>query len=229
LLDLVLQAEVDRKDIDRKRVEHERAKKVEALTKQAAQQVFVAPQRQPNNTQGSTRNAQGHGGFGQGGYWRDGPIRGGYGRGNLGSWRNNYAQGGQGQGRYNQSAGQSFNGLCFRLRYFIVDVYHVLKSIFDLALVMSESQRQQSTSLPDFDRSLLAALWMSAGFEYGIKILLYSPPNPIEIKNFVKLKTHVEQQLKRLISIQLLIEIDEQLIDLLPMYEHDSDVYYKLC
>ncbi|CAF4389319.1 unnamed protein product [Didymodactylos carnosus] len=114
LLDLVLQAEVDRKDIDRKRVEHERAKKLEALTQQATQQVYVAPQRQPNNIQGSTRNAQGHGGFGQGGCWRDGPIRGGYGRGNFGSWRNNYAQGGQGQDRYNQSAGQPFNGLCFR-------------------------------------------------------------------------------------------------------------------
>jgi hypothetical protein len=49
----------------------------------------------------------------------------------------------------------------------------------------------------DFDRSLLSALWFSTGSPNGGKVLVYAPPNPVEMKSYLKLKKIAEQRLKK--------------------------------
>ena len=58
----------------------------------------------------------------------------------------------------------------------------------------------------DFDRSLLSALWFSTGFPNGGKVLVYAPPNPVEMKSYLKLKKLVEQRLQKHVPIQIFYE-----------------------
>jgi hypothetical protein len=61
----------------------------------------------------------------------------------------------------------------------------------------------------DSDRSLLSALWLSTGFPNGGKVLVYAPPNPVEIKSYLKLKKIVEQRLQKHVPIQVLYETEK--------------------
>ncbi len=61
----------------------------------------------------------------------------------------------------------------------------------------------------DSDRSLLSALWFSTGFRHGGKVLVYAPPNPVEMKSYLKLKKIVEQRLKKQVPIQILYETEK--------------------
>jgi hypothetical protein len=61
----------------------------------------------------------------------------------------------------------------------------------------------------DSDRSLLSALWLSTGFPNGGKVLVYAPPNPVEMKSYLKLKKIVEQRLQKHVPIQVLYETED--------------------
>jgi hypothetical protein len=61
----------------------------------------------------------------------------------------------------------------------------------------------------DSDRSLLSALWFSTGFVNGGKALVYAPPNPVEMKSYLKLKKIVEQRLQKHVPIQVLHETEK--------------------
>ena len=61
----------------------------------------------------------------------------------------------------------------------------------------------------DSDRSLLSALWFSTGFPNGGKVLVYAPPNPVEMKSYLKLKKIVEQRLQKQVPIQVLYETEK--------------------
>ena len=61
----------------------------------------------------------------------------------------------------------------------------------------------------DFDRSLLSALWFSTGFSNGGIALVYAPPNPVEMRSYLKLKKIVEQRLQKHVPIQVLYETEK--------------------
>lgn len=63
--------------------------------------------------------------------------------------------------------------------------------------------------ISDSDRSLLCALWFSTGFPKGGKVLVYAPPNPVEMKSYLKLKNIVEQRLQKNVPIQVLYETEK--------------------
>ncbi|CAF3955908.1 unnamed protein product [Rotaria sp. Silwood1] len=79
----------------------------------------------------------------------------------------------------------------------------------DIDLVLPELERLKSKGIRGCDRSLLPALWFSAGFRRGGKVIVYAPPNPVEMKNYVELKMVLEQRLGRVVPIQILYETEE--------------------
>jgi len=79
----------------------------------------------------------------------------------------------------------------------------------DIDLVLTESDRVQSSAYRGCDRSLLPALWFSSGFKNGGKIIVYAPPNPVEMKSYLKLKTLFEEKLQRPVPIEILYETEE--------------------
>jgi len=61
----------------------------------------------------------------------------------------------------------------------------------------------------DSDRCLLSALWFSTGFPNGGKVLVYAPPNPVEMKSYLKLKKIAEERLKKQVPLQVLYETEK--------------------
>ncbi|CAF4919429.1 unnamed protein product, partial [Rotaria socialis] len=56
------------------------------------------------------------------------------------------------------------------------------------------------------DRSLLPALWLATGFEQGVTIVTYAPANPIELREFLKIKQNFEQRLDRPIPMRIIYQ-----------------------
>jgi hypothetical protein len=97
----------------------------------------------------------------------------------------------------------------------------------DVAMVTGESERMLSLSaIQGCDRSLLPTLWLSIGFEYGGTILVYAPPNPIEIREFILIRKKIEEKLQRTIQIRILFDGYN---DILALYEKSSNEYTELC
>ncbi|CAF2409741.1 unnamed protein product [Rotaria sp. Silwood2] len=100
----------------------------------------------------------------------------------------------------------------------------------DTALVVPQSERVIFHDMRGCERSLLPSLWLSAGFRYGGRILVYSPPNPIEMKTYLKLKRFMEQHLQRSIQIQILFEDSNcHLHELLSIFQNNLNKYIELC
>jgi len=100
----------------------------------------------------------------------------------------------------------------------------------DVALVVPESERAVFVGMRGCDRSLLPGLWLSAGFRCGGKILTYSPPNPVEMKTFLKLKKIIEERLQHSIKIQVYYEdSNENLLELIDIFQTNPSAYFQLC
>jgi hypothetical protein len=100
----------------------------------------------------------------------------------------------------------------------------------DVALVVPESERAVFLGMRGCDRSLLPALWLSTGFRYGGRVIVYSPPNSVELRNYLKLKKLIEERLQRLIQIQILYEDSNgQLFELLDIFEKNPEKYSEIC
>jgi hypothetical protein len=100
----------------------------------------------------------------------------------------------------------------------------------DVALVVPESERAVFHGIRGCDRSLLPALWLSTGFRCGGRVIVYSPPNSVEIGNYLKLKKLIEERLQRSIQIQILYEdSDGQLLELIDIFEKDVKKYTEIC
>jgi hypothetical protein len=100
----------------------------------------------------------------------------------------------------------------------------------DVALVVPGSERVAFVGMRGCDRSLLPALWLSTGFRCGGRIIVYSPPNSVELANYLKLKTNIEERLQRSIQIQILYEDSNgQLLELLSLFEKNSEKYTEIC
>ena len=97
----------------------------------------------------------------------------------------------------------------------------------DVGMVTGESERMISLSaIQGCDRSLLPTLWLAIGFEYGGTILVYAPPNPVEIREFLSLRKKMEEKLQRIIKIRILFE---GFNDILALYEKSSEEYTEFC
>lgn len=72
---------------------------------------------------------------------------------------------------------------------------------------------------------MLPALWLAAGFEQGVTIVIYALTNPIELREFLKVKGNFEQRLKRSIPVRIMY----QGRNILPIYEEDPNEYTRLC
>jgi hypothetical protein len=100
----------------------------------------------------------------------------------------------------------------------------------DVALVVPESERAVFLGMRGCDRSLLPALWLSTGFRCGGKIIVYSPPNAVELSNYLKLKKIIEERLQRSIQIQILYEDENgQLLELIQIFENNPKQYTEIC
>ncbi|CAF0855495.1 unnamed protein product [Adineta ricciae] len=100
----------------------------------------------------------------------------------------------------------------------------------DVGLVVPESERAGFHDLRGCDRSLLPALWLSTGFRQGGCILVYSPPNPVEIETYLKLKKIIEDRLQRTIQIRILYQDSTgHLHELINIFETNSMKYAELC
>jgi len=97
----------------------------------------------------------------------------------------------------------------------------------DVGIVTGESERLMNLSaIQGCDRSLLPALWLSIGFEYGATILVYAPPNPIELREFILIRKKFEDKLQRSIFIRILFD---GFNDILALYERSLEEYTELC
>jgi hypothetical protein len=100
----------------------------------------------------------------------------------------------------------------------------------DVGLVVPQSERAVFHGMRCCDRSLLPGLWLSAGFRYGGRILVYSPPNPVEMETYLKLKKLIEERLQRSIQIQILYEDSNgYLHELINIFEKNSIKYNEIC
>lgn len=108
----------------------------------------------------------------------------------------------------------------------IFDADHLI--IFDdVAMVTGESERLINLSaIQGCDRSLLPALWLAIGFEYGVTILVYAPPNPIELREFLSIRRKFQDQLQRSIIVRILFD---GMNDILALYEQSIEEYTELC
>jgi hypothetical protein len=97
----------------------------------------------------------------------------------------------------------------------------------DVAMVTGESERMMNLSaIQGCDRSLLPALWLAIGFEYGATIIVYAPPNPIELREFICIQTKFEAKLQRSIPIRILFN---GFNDILALYHRSIEEYTELC
>lgn len=97
----------------------------------------------------------------------------------------------------------------------------------DVAMVTGESERMMSLSaIQGCDRSLLPALWLSIGFEYGATILVYAPPNPIELRELINIRKKFEEKLQKSILIRILFN---GFNDMLALYEKSLEEYTEFC
>jgi hypothetical protein len=100
----------------------------------------------------------------------------------------------------------------------------------DVALVVPESERAVFLGMRGCDRSLLPALWLSTGFRRGGRVIVYSPPNSVELGNYLKLKKLIEERIQRDIQIQILYEDSNgELLELLKIFENNSQLYNEIC
>jgi len=100
----------------------------------------------------------------------------------------------------------------------------------DVALVVPESERAVFHGIRGCDRSLLPALWLSTGFRFGGQVIVYSPPNQIELENYLKLKKLIEDRIQCSIRIRLLYEDSNgQLLELLEIFQTDLVQYTNIC
>ena len=96
----------------------------------------------------------------------------------------------------------------------------------DVALTVSKSERATSfVAVQGCDRSLLPALWLATGFQHGATILLYTPPNPIELREYLRVKHRFEQRLKRPIRVRMFWNGN----DIFSIYENNVNDYIDLC
>ncbi|CAF3343868.1 unnamed protein product [Rotaria socialis] len=103
--------------------------------------------------------------------------------------------------------------------------------IFDDITIQILSLRSDSfANFRGFDRSLLPALWLSTGFRLGGRILVYAPPNSVELHAYLKLKYLIEQHLQRVIRIEILYEhLNGNLIELIQLFQDKPEQYKTLC
>ncbi|CAF1201052.1 unnamed protein product [Adineta ricciae] len=100
----------------------------------------------------------------------------------------------------------------------------------DVALVVPESERAVFLGMRGCDRSLLPALWLSTGFRRGGRLIVYSPPNSVELANYFALKKNIEGRLQRSIQIQIFYEDSGgQLFELLSIFETNPSKYTEIC
>jgi hypothetical protein len=100
----------------------------------------------------------------------------------------------------------------------------------DIAVIVPEWQGTGSLGIRGLDRVLLSTLWLSTGFMHGGCVLVYSPPNTIEMEGFLKLKRLIEEHLYKSITIQVFYEdLSGQLLDLCDVFEKDTKKYANLC
>jgi hypothetical protein len=97
----------------------------------------------------------------------------------------------------------------------------------DIAMVTGESERLMNFSaVQGCDRSLLPALWLAIGFEYGATVLVYAPPNPIELRELISIRKKLQEKLQRSILIRILFN---GINDILALYERSVEEYTELC
>ncbi|CAF4204690.1 unnamed protein product [Rotaria sp. Silwood2] len=100
----------------------------------------------------------------------------------------------------------------------------------DPSMTITESERPFFTGLRGFEKALLPALWLSLGFRQGGQVLVYAPPNPVEMGIYLKLKCLIEQHLQHAVSIQILYEdITGSLLELISIFEQNPEEYTALC
>ena len=100
----------------------------------------------------------------------------------------------------------------------------------DVGLVVPQSERTVFHGLRGCDRSLLPGLWLSAGFRLGGQIIVYSPPNPVEMATYLKLKKLIEDRLQRSIQIKVLYEDSNgHLHELIHLFEKNPNKYTEIC
>lgn len=100
----------------------------------------------------------------------------------------------------------------------------------DVALVVPESERAVFLGMRGCDRSLLPALWLSTGFRLGGRVIVYSPPNSVELGNYLKLKKTIGERLQRAIQIEILYEDSNgQLLKLIEIFEKNPEQYTNIC
>lgn len=95
----------------------------------------------------------------------------------------------------------------------------------DLAYAVPVAQRTKLAGLPGYERVLLPALLMAPGFENGVSVICAAPPNPVEMANFKRLKTMMDEKGSVQSSVRVLHENDGKLVDLMQM---DPDEYDKV-
>ncbi|CAF3687010.1 unnamed protein product [Adineta steineri] len=100
----------------------------------------------------------------------------------------------------------------------------------DVAIQILGADPRCFADLRGYDRSLLPALWLSTGFRCGGRILVYAPPNPIELGIYLKLRHLIEQHLKRNISIEIFYEDSTgHLHELIRLFEENPQEYMIVC
>jgi hypothetical protein len=100
----------------------------------------------------------------------------------------------------------------------------------DVGLVVPQSERAVFLGMRGCDRSLLPGLWLSTGFRFGARILVYSPPNPVEMETYLKLKKLIEERLQRSIKIQIHYEDSNgYLHELIHIFEKNLPKYIEIC
>ncbi|CAF3758370.1 unnamed protein product [Rotaria sordida] len=124
------------------------------------------------------------------------------------------------------------------LNYY-VELAHRIASTFDdadqlilfddISIVISDTQRPMILGMRGFDRSLLPGLWLSTGFRRSGRILVYAPPNTIEMSTYLTLKKLIEQHLQRKVPIEILYEDSaDQLHELISLFEQNREKYVNL-
>ncbi|CAF0848796.1 unnamed protein product [Rotaria sordida] len=124
------------------------------------------------------------------------------------------------------------------LNYY-VELAHRIASTFDdadqlilfddISIVISDTQRPMILGMRGFDRSLLPGLWLSIGFRRSGRILVYAPPNTIEMSTYLTLKKLIEQHLQRKVPIEILYEDSaDQLHELISLFEQNREKYVNL-
>ncbi|CAF0879990.1 unnamed protein product [Rotaria sp. Silwood1] len=102
--------------------------------------------------------------------------------------------------------------------------------IDDTALVIPQSERIIFHDIRGCERSLLPGLWLSTGFRYGGRILVYCPPNPVEMEAYLKLKRLIEGHLQRSVPIQIFYEDSNcHLYELISIFQDNLNKYNELC